>query len=345
MTPEPHDVLIVGGGAAAWSAAIYARRYALKTVLVEEQFGGETASAGMIENYPGFDRIDGFDLMNRMRAQATALGVQTVEGKAALVENRYHCFRITVGQNDVLSKTIILATGMEHRTLGLPHEDGLKGKGVHYCATCDGPLFKKKRVAVVGGGDSAVKWANQLADMGVEHVYVIVREKNLNRAEPINRTRLEGRSEVTVSFENEVVALVGSDRLASVTLAKPVEGSTALSVAAVFVAIGSVPRSDLPVQLGVRLDSRGQIMVDPRTMHTNVDGVFAAGDVTDAAGSFKQIVTSASQGAIAATAAYEDVIQHPNVCTIHGLAPAGLLPAHAAKQVRRKTTTRRLRKK
>ncbi len=330
MIADAFDAIVVGGGAAAWTAALYLRRYNLETLLIEEQFGGETALAGAIENYPGFAKIDGFDLMEKMKAQAVALGARIVEGKAVLVQNRYRCFRVRVGADTFQAKTIILATGMERRTLGLKKEDVFKGRGIHYCATCDGPLFKGKRVAVVGGGDAAVKWANQLSDMGAAQVSLIVREKNLGRAEPINRVRLKGKPNIVVLFEQEIIELIGADRLSAVRLKRPGPAGDRLAVDAVFVAVGAVPRSELPRQLGVRFDAHGQVDVDPRTMATNKDGVFAAGDVTNASGDFKQIVTGAAQGAIAATAAYHDIADHPNVCGLHAVPISGLLAPRAS---------------
>lgn len=345
---DSFDCIIVGGGAAAWATAIYARRYNLETLVIEEQFGGETALAGAIENYPGFARIDGFDLMQQMRDQAVGLGAKVVEGKAALLENRYHCFRVGVGSDVFQAKTLVLAMGMEHRTLGLPKEKELKGKGIHYCATCDGPLFKGKRVAVVGGGDSAVKWANQLSDMGVAHVTLIAREKDLSRAEPINRKRLTEKAGVTVLTGNEIAALEGDKTLTAVRLKKKVDGRDTLAVSGVFVAIGAEPRGALATLLRVKRDARGQVDVDPRTMATSVDGVFAAGDVTNASGGFKQIVTAAAQGAIAATSCYRDVHEHPQACSLHAVPVAGLLPARAAAAKKSKkgaaSRTRRVRR-
>src|SRR3989338_6186278 len=322
---KSYDTIIVGGGAAAYAAAIYGARYNLKVLLVEREFGGETALAGKIENYPGFTAVDGFELMQKMKEQAVGVGVQAVDGDVGLVKNEYHCFEIKIGGKIYQGKTIILATGSEYRKLGLPRQDELKGKGVHYCVTCDGPLFKGKVVGIVGGGDSAVKGANQLSEMGAGHVYLIVREDNINRAEPINRERLAKKKNVTVLYSTEVKELIGKKFIDAARLSKPFQGKDIVELRGLFVAIGSVPRGELPKALGVKLDERNQIDVDPRTMKTSVDGVFAAGDVTNASGSFKQIVTGAAQGAMAATSAYNDVQNHPNVCVLHAVPAAGLL--------------------
>lgn len=328
------DVLIIGGGAAGYSAAIYARRYGLTVGIVEGVlYGGYTALAGTLENYPGARAVDGATLMQTMRAQAVEdLGAVAIEGEATAVTGERHCFTATVGDAAVEGKTLILATGTEHRMLGLPREGEYRQRGVHVCATCDGPVYAGKVVAVVGGGDSAVKSANQLADMGAAHVYLIVREDNADRAEPINRERLDARvreGRITVLYENEIVAYLGGPPLTGVRLRAPVDGAETLDVRAVFVAIGSTPRSGLARTLGVRLTERDEIDVEAETMRTNVDGVYAAGDVCDAAWGFKQTITSAAQGAIAATSAYKDLGAHAaTACPMHAMAlPPAALPA------------------
>ncbi len=314
-----YDTIIIGGGAAAYSAAIYAARYNLKTLLIQKVFGGETLLAGVIHNWPGAgkDGIDGFDLMQKMKEQAVDTGVEIVDGVADLVSQKRHCMTVKVGDVEYVGMTLILTVGMEHRTLGLDREDDFKGNGVHSCATCDGPLYKGKKVAVVGGGDSAVKTANQLLDMGVVHVFMIVREDNLDRAEPANLDELKARSEVSYVYNNEVTAFSGDKKVAGVTLKEGFEGSKELALDAVFVEIGSLPRADLAKQLGTDFDERGQINVDPYTMATDIDGVFAAGDVTNASAGFKQIVTASAQGAVAATSAYKDTKEHADMCLQH----------------------------
>lgn len=350
MGPRAYDVLIIGSGAAAYAAAIYARRYNLSVGIVEKSFGGYTAVAGIIENYPGTPKMDGFELMQKMQSQAVEeLGAEIIEGEATIVKNEYHCFEVKLpaassqpqAENTILqAKTLILATGMEHRILNLPREAEYKAKGVHYCATCDGPVYKGKRVAVVGGGDSAVKSANQLSDMGASHVSLIVREDNVDRAEPINRDRLMKHvkaGKIDILYGTEITEYLGGPPLEGVRLHRFVSpplteggqgGVDTLDVRAVFIEIGATPRTALAKELGVILNQRGEVHVDPLTMATNVDGIFACGDVTDASGAFKQIVTGASQGAIAATSAYKDISQHGRACDMHAVAIAPpMLPA------------------
>lgn len=310
---KSYDTIIIGGGAAAYAAGIYAKRYEMSVLLIEEEPGGETALAWTVENYPGFKSIDGFELMQKMMEQAKDLGVEVVEGKATLVKNQHHCFQVSVDQETYQGKTIILATGSARRKLGLPREDELKGKGVHYCMTCDGPIYKGKIIAIAGGGDAAVKAGNLASEYG-NQVYLIVREDNLKRAEPINLERLQKKSNVKIIFKTEVKEIVGEKFLSGVKLASGEE----LATDALFVEIGAIPRVDLAKELEVKLDERGYIDADPRTMLTNVDGVFAAGDVTNATGAFKQIVTGAAQGAIAATSAFKDLGDHGrDVCELH----------------------------
>ncbi|MDO8425637.1 MAG: FAD-dependent oxidoreductase [bacterium] len=335
---QSFDLLIIGGGAAGYSAAMYARRYRLSVGVVEgKQFGGYTALAGVIENYPGVLQANGLELVQNMKRQAVdALGAVVIDGEATAVTGERHCFEVTVEGVVHHAKTLIIATGMEHRTLGLPREEEFRQRGVHFCATCDGPVYAGKRVAVVGGGDAAVKSANQLVDMGAAQVSLIVREDVLGNVEPINRERLEERvasGVVAVLYNSEVVEYLGGPPLSGVRLRVAVlpslqEGDT-LAISAVFIAIGAVPRTALAEQLGVRLTARGEIDVESETMQTNVDGVYAAGDVCDAAWGFKQTITSAAQGAIAATSAYRDVTVHGgSACSMHAIAlPPGALPA------------------
>ena len=312
------DTIILGGGAAAYSAAIYSCRYDMKTLLIADAQGGEAATAGVIENYPGVKKIDGFELMQTMREQVKELGAEMVTGHAELVSNVHHCFQVRAGKELYQGKTLIIAVGMEQRLLSIPNEKELCGKGIHYCATCDGPVFRGKTVGIVGGGDSAVKWANQMGSYA-KQIYIIAREDNLDRAEPVNRDRLSQWKNVTILLDTEVKELHGSNKLDGVTLSKPYQKSSHLALDGLFVAIGAVPRSEIPAQLSVHLDERGQIIVD-RMMKTSVDGVYAAGDITDATGSFKQVVTGAAQGALAATSAFHDVQEHAaNMCELHAV--------------------------
>jgi thioredoxin reductase (NADPH) len=317
--PQPvYDVLIVGGGAAGYAAAIYAARYNLRVLLIQELFGGWTALGGVIENYPGFSHVDGYDLMIQFKEQAERLGVDIIEGLAELESQERHCIQLRVEKKMYAGKTVILTVGTERRKLGLPRDEELLGKGLHYCITCDGPLYKGKTVGIVGGGDAAVKGANEISPL-VQKIYLIVREKDLSRAEPINLERMKKKSNITVLFETSVVDYIANEKITGVKLSRPFEGRDELDLDGLFVEIGAVPNSKLPHALGVELDPQGYIRVQGDFMQTTVDGIFAAGDITNANGGFKQIVTAAADGALAATGAFHDLDEHADIaiCQIH----------------------------
>lgn len=314
---EVYDVLVIGGGAAGLSAGLYSARYLMKTCIVRgKEPGGETAIASLIENYPGILSIDGFDLMQVMEQQNKKLGVTLLDGEVTSLKKDGHCFTaaLSEGGEELTAKSLIFAMGSKRRRMGLPKEKELTGHGVSYCATCDAPLYKGKIVAIVGGGDAAVKGAN-LASPYAEKVYMFVRGKAM-RAEPINQDLLAQKKNVEVVYETEVKELIGEKQLEKVILSKPYNGSTEFALGGLFVEIGAEPNTALAKQLDVVLDNLGWIEVDPM-MHTNVDGVFAAGDIVNETGAFKQDVVAASQGAIAATAAHHDLGIHPTVCEVH----------------------------
>lgn len=310
-----YDLIIVGSGAAGLSAAIYAARYRLKTVVIGETLGGETALAGKIENYPGFKAVDGFELMSLIKEQAVALDTPVVDAKVTSIKRAEHCFEVTAGDKIYQAHEIILAQGAERRKLGLPNEKQLTGHGISYCVTCDGPLYRNKTIALVGSGDAAVKGLNLAAEY-VSKIYLIVRGKEV-KADPINYERMQALgNKVTVLFETEVTAAVGEKQLEKITLSKQYNGSSELVVDGLFVEIGAVPNIELAKQLGLELDEKGYIKVD-NLMGTNVDGVFSAGDAVNHFGAFKQDITAAATGAVAATSAYDDHKIHGELCPWH----------------------------
>ncbi len=319
-TPVTYDCIIIGGGAAGLAAAVYAGRYLMRTLVLEGlNPGGETAVAWTVENYPGVPSVDGAELVARMRAQAQAAGAELVAGEAAGVAVHDHCFSVSTPSGATyLSRTLILAHGSHRRRLGLPRERELTGHGVSYCATCDGPLYRGKRVGIVGGGDASVKGAILVARYARE-VVLMVRGDALT-AEPVNRQVFDALANVQLAYGTEVVALEGGTKLAAVQLSQPYGGSNRLELDGLFVEIGSQPNTELPQKLGLTLDARGYLEVDPM-MRTNVDGVYAAGDITNETGSFKQDIVAAAQGAIAATSAYQDIGLHGReACLVHARA-------------------------
>lgn len=311
-----YDVLIAGQGAAAFAAALYAARYQMSALVVGEVFGGETATGGLIENYPGIPEIDGFELMMKFREQVDKYEVPVIDDRVVSLQREEHCFLAATALGESYkSSTVILAVGRERRRLGLEHEEEWTGRGVSFCSTCDAPLHKGNVVAVVGGGNAAVEGA-VLIGKYAKQVYIIYRRDTFSRPEPVNVLRLEEASNIESMFNTTVIALKGEDGLSGVVLDTKHNGSNELALDGLFIEIGADPRVDLANQLGVELNDKNEIVVD-KVMRTNVHGVFAAGDLTDASGDLKQTVTAAAQGARAATSAYGDITEHPNACKWH----------------------------
>lgn len=290
-----YDVVILGAGPAGLTAGIYAARGGLSVAIVENQApGGQAALTAEIENYPGFETISGFDLTARMVAQCEGLGVVFVydnpvnvslEGAVKTVETAY--------SGTVEGRSLIIATGALPRPLGVPRESELLGGGVSYCATCDGAFFRGKPVAVVGGGNTAVEDALYLERFASE-VYLIHRRDAL-RADALLSERIT-KSTVKILWDTVVTDLVGSPRLQSLNVKNVKTGETSsVRVDGFFIAAGRKPASE--GLNGVALDESGYILTDGE-MRTNIDGVFAAGDVRRK--SLRQVVTAAADGALAA---------------------------------------------
>ncbi len=307
---EMYDVVIVGQGAAAFSAALYAARYQMKSVVIGETFGGETALGGLIENYPGYPEIDGFDLMMKFREQVERYDVPIVDDKVVEIKRDRHYFESKTATGETYgSSTVILSVGRERRKLGLRHEEEWIGKGVSFCSTCDAPLHRGNLVAVVGGGNAAVEGAVLLSKYAKE-VYIIYRGKEFTRPEPVTIKLLNEASNIRQIMNTNVIKLNGDEQgLSSVVMDRDFGGETELNVDGIFIEIGADPRIELATQLGLDLNGQNEVVVDSR-MESSVHGVFGAGDLTDASGDLKQTVTASAQGAIAATSAYADVSEH-----------------------------------
>ena len=311
-----YDVLIAGQGAAGYAAALYAARYQIKPAVFGSVFGGETATGGLIENYPGYLEIDGFELMMKFREQAEKYGVPIIDENVERADRAGSDFEITTSEGSKYrGASLILAVGRERRKLGLEHEEEWVGRGISYCSTCDAPLHRGNVVAVVGGGDAAIKGAVLLGKYA-EKVYVIYRGPRFTRPEPVNLRQLEASPNVAPIFDTTVTELYGDDGLTGVGLSRPHEGSNSLDVHGLFIEIGADPRVELANELGVELNNQNEVVVDKHG-RTNVAGVFAAGDLTDGSGELKQTITASAQGAIAATSAYAYVSEHGDACEIH----------------------------
>ncbi len=306
---------IIGSGPAGYTAAIYAARANLEPVLVQGlQPGGQLSITTDVENYPGFaEPIQGPWLMEQMAEQARHCGAELIADLVAAVDLGARPFRLELDGGDRLeADAVILATGAQARWLGLASEQRFMGFGVSACATCDGFFFRNKRVAVVGGGNSAVEEALYLAQM-CEHVTVVHRRDAL-RAEKVMQDRLFAHPKVEVLWDHVVAEITGTDAPPSVTglRARHVRTGeiTELDVEGVFVAIGHDPATEL-VKGQVAMDGEGYIVTRPDSTVTDVPGFFAAGDVQDKV--FRQAVTSAGSGCMAALEAEKHLAAHPQL--------------------------------
>ena len=305
---EKVDVVIIGSGMSGLSAALYASRYELSTIVIGHEFGGATSTAWTIENYPGFKAIDGYDLMMKVKEQVEAIGAKVEADKIEKITKIADGFELEGESGEKYrGKTIIFAHGAARRKLNLPKEDDFsQGKGVHYCTTCDGPLYKGKTIAIVGSSDAAVKGAN-LAVQYATKIFMIVRGDKLH-PEPINYERLKPYigQKVELLTQTQVKELLGEQRLTGVKLSNGQD----LPLDGLFVEIGAVPEMALVELLGVKLDEYGYVAVNSM-METNVGGVYAAGDCTNFFGHFKQDITAAAMGSVAATSAF-GFLQRPH---------------------------------
>ena len=293
---DSKDLIIIGGGPAGLAAAIYAARYNLKTLMVVEKFGGQMANAPFIENYPGFEKIPGAELAQKISNQVKKLGVEILNGKVIKIKKSAQGSRVqTESGKELISKTILLTCGMERRKLGVPGEKELEGRGVSYCSTCDGPLFKGKKVAVIGGGDAGLASAFHLAQICPE-VYVIEILPKL-QAEPYWQEKIKSKKNVEILLATKVKKILGKEFVEGL-LVEDKNNEKRLEASGVFVEIGSIPSTDLAKKLNLKLDEQGFIKIDS-SGKTSLNGIWAAGDITTGSDKFWQILTAMAEGAIA----------------------------------------------
>lgn len=300
---QAYDVVIIGGGPAGLTAAIYALRSRLKTLLVEKMIiGGLASTTYQVENYPGFvEAIPGMELCQRMEKQARKLGLEVLWGNVKKVRPQ---LQVEVDGKTISAKAIIVASGTEPAKLGVPGEDELRGRGVSYCATCDGPFYQGKNVIVVGGGNSAIEEALYLTRFA-QKVSLVHRRDQL-RADKILAEKAQNHPKIYFYWHAELTEISGQGKVAAVTLQDKTTGKkTAVPADGVFVYIGTNPNIE-PVKGVLKLDERGFIITDDQ-MKTSAIGIFAAGDIRSK--HLRQIVTAAADGALAATAAREFIEQ------------------------------------
>jgi thioredoxin reductase (NADPH) len=298
------DLIIVGAGPAGMTASIYASRYKLEHLVIGQAPGGQGMLAGQVENYPGFPSIAGPELMQKLLEHTKSYNVQIRNELVKQLKRESGFFKVITEQGEEQTKTLILAMGASYKSLGVPGEKELIGKGVSYCANCDAPLFKEKIVAVVGGSNAAVGGALHVAAFASK-VYLIHRRDEF-RAVPYLVEKMKQNSKIEQVLSTQITQIMGTNKVESVVLDKPYQGQTKLAVDGVFIEIGQVPATALADGLGVQLDEQGFIKVSPG-MATNIPGVFAAGDLSVVPGeqALRQLITAAADGARAAASVYQ----------------------------------------
>jgi len=298
---KEYEVAIIGGGPAGLTAGLYASRYGLNTILIERGlFGGQIVNAGYVENYPGFPQgVSGMELGRLMYEQASRFGLTSIVGEVTGFKHTSDKFEITMDDGFITAMSVIIATGSNYRKIGVDGETRLIGRGVSYCATCDGFLFKNKDVAVVGGGDTAITDALELSQHA-DKVYIIHRRDQL-RASSVVQKLAFSIPKIQFKWDSVVESLEGVDKLNHINLKNVKSGEKSeLQVDGVFVAIGLIPNSALFVGL-VEMDENNNISTD-ELMRTNVPGIFSVGDVRK--NSARQVVTAVGDGATATKSAF-----------------------------------------
>ncbi|MDO8508454.1 MAG: FAD-dependent oxidoreductase [Nanoarchaeota archaeon] len=303
-----YDFIILGAGVTGLSAAMYGARLGLKSLVLGASHGSELPVGGVItttdivENYPGFIKLTGTELSDKIRDHALSYDlVKIKEEKAESVEKKKDSFVVKTKKDVYDSKTILFATGTKWKKLDVKGSKEFENKGVAYCALCDAVLFKGKTVALVGGSDSAAKDALVLAEH-VKKVYIIYRGEQIH-PEPINMARVKAAKNIEIINKTNITEIKGDKSVKSIVLDREFNGKNELEVQGVFVAIGHIPLSDLAKSLGVKINTKGEIIMDHKTSETNVEGIYAAGDVADKP--FKQAITGVAEGCTAAYSAFE----------------------------------------
>ncbi|MFX1559927.1 MAG: NAD(P)/FAD-dependent oxidoreductase [Promethearchaeota archaeon] len=306
-----YDLVVIGSGVTGYGAAMYAARLDLRVAVIGDVEGGTITLTDDVANYPGYIQLTGQELADKLKEHALDYPVFIDVGLVTDVfKSTQNYFYVVTENKTFLAKTILFATGMKDKELEVPGHDELKNKGVSYCALCDAPLYKDKVVGVVGGSDSAVKEALLLAKY-CPKVYIIYRRKKI-RPEPVNARRVEREPKIEIITETNVTEVLGDQKVIGVKLDKPHNGSDTLTLDGIFIAIGGIPYSDIAKKLGVELNEKGEIKID-RSSRTNIDGVYAAGDVVDT--EFKQAITGVAEGVHAAYQAYKYVNENEFVFT------------------------------
>ena len=311
MQKDFYDFVVVGAGAAGLTAAQYGARSGLDTLLIDSSdAGGQALNIFTLENFPGFfPAVKGRTFIDNMQAQAQSFGAEIALARVKSIDKIKNQFIIKTDKGSVSCYTVLIATGAEHRKLGAKGESEFNGRGVSYCATCDGPFFRGGKIFVVGGGDSALEEAFYLSSLTDQ--VILVHRRDQFRAQKAIQQKIKKNKNITVIFNTEIAEIKGGQKVESVVLRDTVSDEKVEQTAdAVFIFVGMNPRTDLVSML--RKDEGGYLITNYR-METSVPGMYAAGDVR--AKPFRQLITAASDGAIAAHQAHEYVTMIKNART------------------------------
>ena len=309
MTSSVHQSIVIGSGPSGHTAAIYLARAGLKPLAFEGAVtaGGALMNTTDVENFPGFpDGVMGPDLMDKLRSQAERFGTEFITDDVTSVDLSSSPKVVHVGDTTYFAETVVLAMGSSYRELGVPGEKELSGHGVSWCATCDGFFFREQDIVVVGGGDSALEEATFLTRFA--RTVTLVHRRDTLRASKIMQDRAFANDKISYRWNTEVVSANGSAKLESISLRDTVTGELSeLAATGLFIAVGHDPRSDL-VKGQVELDGEGYVVTDGRSTRTNLDGVFACGDLVDH--TYRQAITAAGTGCMAALDAEKWLAAH-----------------------------------
>jgi len=299
-SPKKYDIVIIGGGPAGLSAGIYIARARLNSLLIERgAIGGQIINTEWVENYPGFtESISGIDLTEAMHKQATKFGLETLLADVAGIQKKGKQFIVKTSSGDFPAKAVIIAGGSERQKLGVPGEAEFTGKGVSYCATCDGPFFRDKEVAVVGGGNAALTEAIELTRFASK--ITVIHRRNELRATKILQEKAFAEKKIQILWDSVLEEISGDNFVGKVKINNvKTQKKSVLDVSGVFMAVGFKPNTGYLKDI-VKLDDNGAIITNER-METGTPGIFAAGDIRS--GSIRQVIAAAGDGAVAAIGA------------------------------------------
>jgi thioredoxin reductase (NADPH) len=299
---DVYDILVVGAGGSGYTAGIYSARYNLKTFMIAEEFGGQMNINYHVENYPGFRSIVAHELMDKFKEHAIDLGVELVLDEVISIEKSENKFKIMTKSHIYYAYSVILALGTKRRKLNVKGEDNFVAKGVSYCATCDGAFYKDKVVAVIGGGDSAFASA-LILEQYAKKIYIIHRRDEF-RAKPSMIDKLKNNPKIEFVMNTNVLEITGNNKVEKIKTDNP--KNQEMLVEGIFIDVGVIPTTSLAKKIGIELDEADFIKVNEK-QETNLEGIYASGDITTESNRLKQLIVACAEGAIAAESAFNYV--------------------------------------